>query len=109
LHANAGGTPERDFGRGSHGRRSLDRVKAAFLFVTFLCCGILLKYFEHHRYENTLFVIAGVSAILFYFVRCEQCKSSIYYSAGGKRNLLLLEAPGFLMARKCPICGKLRV
>jgi di/tricarboxylate transporter len=97
------------FSEQTQGRKSLVRVKVAFLFVTFLGCWILLKYFDSRRYESTLFAIAGVSATLFYFVRCEQCKSSIYYSAGGKRSLLLLGAPGFLMAKKCPICGKLRV
>jgi hypothetical protein len=90
-------------------RKSLVRVKAAFLFASFLGCWILLKYFDSHRYENTLFAIAGVSAILLYFVRCEQCKSTIIYRAGGKLDLLLLSAPRFLTARKCPICGKLRV
>jgi hypothetical protein len=88
---------------------SLVRIKAALLVVTFLGCWILLKYFDSHRDENTLLAIAGVSAILLYFVRCERCKSSIYYTAGGKRSLRLLGAPGFLMAKKCPICGKLRV
>jgi hypothetical protein len=91
------------------GRKSLIRVKAAFLCVTFFGCWILLRYFDSHRYENTLFAGAGVSAMLFYFVRCEQCKSSIYFTAGGTRNLRLLGAPGSLMAKRCPICGKLRV
>jgi hypothetical protein len=91
------------------GRKSLVRVKAVFLFVTFLGCWILLKFFDGHGYENTLLAIMGVSAILLYFVRCEQCKSTIIYRAGGKLDLLLLSAPRFLTARKCPICGKLRV
>jgi len=93
----------------SQGEKSLVRVKAAFLFVTFLGCWILLKYFDRHRYENALFAIAGVSVILFYLVRCEQCKSTILYSAGGKRNWLLLGAGRFLTARRCPNCGRLRV
>jgi hypothetical protein len=93
----------------TRGRHSLVRVKAVFLCVTFLCCGILLQYLDSHRYDNALFAIAGASAILLYFVRCEQCKSSIYYTAGGKRNLLILNALGFLTAKKCPNCGKPQV
>jgi hypothetical protein len=88
---------------------SLVRVKAASLFLIFYSCWLYLKYFDGPRYENTLLAAAGASAVLFYFIRCEKCKSSIYYTAGGKRHLFLWGAPRFLMANECPICGLIRV
>jgi hypothetical protein len=88
---------------------SLVRVKGVVLFLIFYACWLYLKYFDGPRYENTLLAVAGASALLFYFVRCEKCKSSIYYTAGGKRHLFLWGAPRFLMANECPICGLIRV
>jgi hypothetical protein len=44
--------------------------------------------------------------MLVYLIRCESCKSSIYYRAGGTR--MLVQTPssyGFLSARHCPYCG----
>lgn len=88
---------------------SLVRVKAVVLFLIFYACWLYLRYFDGPRYGNMILAVAGASALLFYFVRCEKCKSSIYYTAGGKRHQFLWGAPRFLMANECPICGLIRV
>jgi hypothetical protein len=53
----------------------------------------------------------GSAAVLFYFVRCETCHSSIYYTAGGERTLFFGDSSSrqrFLFASKCPVCGQER-
>ena len=53
----------------------------------------------------------GSAAVLFYFVRCETCHSSIYYTSGGKRTLFLGDPSSrqrFLFASRCPVCGQER-
>jgi len=88
--------------------KSLVRVKVALLFLIFLACVIALRL--DSAYEDALLAVAGVSAVLFWFVRCESCKSSIYYRAGGKRKLFFGAGTlVFLLARECPCCKLVRV
>ena len=84
--------------------RSLFRVKIACLTLVFLGCGVGLRLGSGH--DNVLIAVAGLSAVLFYFVRCESCKSSIYYRKGGERKFLFgTGSVAFLLARQCPCCG----
>lgn len=90
-------------------QRSLVRIKAAVLFVLFVGCWLsLLRNPSWH--EITLLVVAGVAAVLFYFVRCERCHTSIYYRAGGTRVLFQGRSSLLVLAsKKCPSCGLERI
>jgi hypothetical protein len=91
-----------------HAAKSLVRAKAVLLAAIFLGCGTALKHSV--AYEDTLLAIAGISAMLLWFVRCETCKSSIYYQAGGGRRLFPTYASmKFFAARRCPGCGQERL
>lgn len=88
--------------------RSLVRVKALILFAVFLSCGVALKVGT--PFENTLLALAGTSAVLLYFVRCEWCKSSIYYVKGGKHTFPVGTVSfRFLSRKKCPYCAGERI
>jgi hypothetical protein len=84
----------------SPSKRSLVRIKAVLLHIVFLCCAIALANRSDH--VLALMGIAGASAILVYFVRCESCKSSIYYRAGGERYPP--NPSRFLYSARCPYC-----
>jgi hypothetical protein len=56
--------------------------------------------------ETLLLGFAVLVAISPYFVRCETCKSSIYYRTGGQRMFPAgPSALKFMFSRKCPYCG----
>ncbi len=88
--------------------RSLYRVKMLCIVSGFLlCCGAIRFGFGN---ETLFFVLAMGLSVLPLFVRCETCKSSIYYRAGGRRALPV--APGaytFVLASTCPYCGRKRI
>ena len=95
--------------RGASTARSRVRVKSAVLFIAFMACWLVLSL-RPHWHEDLVLVVAGVSAVLYYFIRCEQCHSSIYYRAGGKR--VLFPGPStisILTAKRCPCCGLERI
>ena len=81
--------------------KSLVRLKGATVFLIFVACWLWLKYISSH--ENLVFSIAAITAILPWFLRCERCKSSIYYRAGGVR--MPRYSLSFFTARQCPCCG----
>lgn len=88
----------------SSSSRSLVRVKSVALLVVFLGCLIGI----HYRPSNALalILVAGFSSMLQYLVRCESCHSSIYYRAGGDRNLIAgPSAFRFMYNGRCPYCG----
>jgi hypothetical protein len=89
----------------SNASKSLVRVKAILLFVIFTGCWLSLKF--SGKNENLFLAISGVSAVLVFFIRCEGCKSSIYYQRG-ERRFPPFGLVGFLMAGQCPICGRRR-
>jgi hypothetical protein len=89
-------------------KASLYRVKMAGVFIAFLCCGFALKM----SFGNPLVVLSTAMfvGVTPYFIRCEHCKSSIYYRAGGKRVILMgPSAVYFVFAKRCPCCGASRV
>ena len=90
--------------------KSLFRVKILILFTVFLCCWLAFTFNVSRNYENAIFCVAGASAILIYFVRCESCHSSIYYRKGGTRKLFGgFDYYKFALAGRCPCCGRERI
>lgn len=88
--------------------RSSVRVKAAALFGGFVVCLICLRLGLWS--QAVLFGIAAVCAVGVYFVRCEQCKSSIYFVTGGSRRFPAgPSAYRFLLSASCPYCGRPRL
>jgi hypothetical protein len=89
--------------------RSMVRVKAASLAALFLACWVTLKLWPNWH-DNALFAVAALSAVLFYFIRCETCHSSIYYRRGGRRAFPAgLGAFALLTKKRCPECGMDRI
>jgi len=83
--------------------KSLFRVKIAILFTVFVCCWLAFD-------ENAILGVAGASAILMYFVRCESCHSSIYYRKGGVRKIFgAFDYYKFALAGRCPCCARKRI
>ena len=79
------------------------------LSLVFISCWFALAIGET-EHTNLLIAISGASAVLNFFVRCESCKTSIYYRAGGERNFTV--GPyyyRFMLAAKCPVCGLRRL
>jgi len=82
------------------------RIKAAVLFVLFLVCLYLLKIITSEKYQDIILLVAAGLSVGAYFIRCETCKSSIYYRAGGERRFFPTPSSfGFLVAARCPCCG----
>ena len=89
-------------------RASLYRVKMAGVFVAFLCCALAIK--AGIGSQLIVFLAAMFVSVLPYFIRCENCKSSIYYRAGGKRAIFMGPSTvHFVFAKRCPCCGAVRV
>jgi hypothetical protein len=87
---------------------SLYRVKMAGVFLAFLCCALALK--EGFGNQFVVLLTAMFVSVLPYFIRCENCKSSIYYRAGGKRAIFMGPSTAyFVFAKRCPCCGVVRV
>src|SRR5579864_2880030 len=98
---------------------SMVRVKSVILTTIFMAGWVS---FAGHIIAPTIVPISasalvwimaamGAAAVLFYFVRCETCQSSIYYTAGGKRTIFFGDSSSgqrFLFASKCPVCGQER-
>jgi len=85
-------------------RRSSVRLKSALLLAVFLGCLIGVHYTPPHALA--LIVVAGISSMLQYLVRCESCHSSIYYRAGGDRTLIAGPSTfRFMYNSRCPYCG----
>ena len=85
-------------------RRSLVRLKSVALLAVFIGCLIGIHYRSQHALA--LILIASVSSMLQYLVRCESCHSSIYYRAGGNRTLFAGPSRfGFMYNSRCPYCG----
>src|SRR5215471_17035251 len=85
-------------------RRSLVRLKSVALLTVFLGC--LIAIYNGSPHALALVVVAGVSSMLQYLVRCESCHSSIYYRAGGVRALIAgPSATRFMYGNACPYCG----
>lgn len=82
-------------------RRSLVRLQAGVVFGVFVCCWLYLRYVSGN--SVFAFAVAGISSVSMWFIRCEQCHSSLYYRAGGRR----FPSYGltFLIHRRCPHCG----
>lgn len=89
-------------------QRSRVRAKALLLTAVFAICGY--AYALDLTQSMLPFAIASVAAIGLYFVRCETCKSSIYYERGGTRHFpASLYSVRFLLQRKCPVCSMRRL
>ena len=89
--------------------RSLVRVKAGVLAALFLACWVALKVWPDWH-GSALIAVAAMSAVLFYFIRCEKCHSSIYYRRGGRRTFPAgLGALALLSRKRCPECGMERI
>ena len=85
-------------------RRSLVRVKSVLLLTVFLGC--LIGIYNRSPHVLALIVVAGISSMLQYLVRCETCHSSIYYRAGGGRTLIAgPSSTRFMYSNRCPYCG----
>jgi hypothetical protein len=90
--------------------KSLFRVKIAILFGVFFCCWLAFALKIARNYENAILGVAGASAILMYFVRCESCHSSIYYRKGGVRKFFgSFDYYKFALSGRCPCCGRKRI
>ena len=88
----------------SHPRKSYVRLKSVLLLAVFLGC--VIGFYNDSPHALALFAVAGASSLLQYFVRCESCHSSIYYRAGGGRNLLFGPSSyRFMYSSQCPYCG----
>jgi hypothetical protein len=86
-------------------RRSWYRVKTVALTATFAACW-LAGFVGTAAHGFAVASIAAISVMFLYFVRCERCRSSLYYRAGGAR------APwkvSFLWAKRCPCCELERI
>jgi len=89
-------------------KASLYRVKMAGVFVAFLCCALALKAGFGNQF--VVLLTAMFVSVLPYFIRCENCKSSIYYRAGGKRAIFMGPSTAyFVFAKRCPCCDAVRV
>jgi 4-hydroxybenzoate polyprenyltransferase len=89
--------------------RSMVRIKAAILAAVFLASSVVLTIVPHWH-DDALLAVAGCAAILFYFVRCESCHSSIYYRRGGRRAFPAgPNALAVLASKRCPECGRERI
>ena len=85
-------------------KQSLVRVKSVALLAVFLGC--LIGIDNRSPHALALILVAGVSSMLQYLVRCESCHSSIYYRAGGDRTFIARpRAFRFLYSNRCPYCG----
>ncbi len=80
------------------------------MVLAFLGCLFLLQIATTEQHKLIIFLIAAGISVMPYFIRCETCKSSIYYVTGGKRNLFFTRSSlyGFLFAGQCPYCGMQR-
>lgn len=88
----------------SPSRQSLVRAKSVALLVVFLGC--LIAIHNRSPHALALMLVAAVSSVLQYLVRCESCHSSIYYRAGGRRTLIAGPSTfRFLYSNRCPYCG----
>lgn len=88
-------------------RRSLVRVKIWSLETAFLACWLVLRFGNLARgSEDLVLAMAGVTAILFYFVRCEQCHTSEILRRSGW--LRFVKWNGLFPSKRCPVCGKER-
>jgi hypothetical protein len=89
---------------------SMVRVKYLILAAIFLSGYIVIPTASSPPTHFWIFAAMGVASMLFYFVRCETCHSSIYYTAGGKRNFFVGGSSTwrFIVASKCPVCGRKR-
>jgi hypothetical protein len=87
--------------------RSLVRIKVLLLWLTFTACWLTLRFNDlSEGYGNAVLGIAAVAAVLFYFVRCEQCHTSVMT---GRSNKLPLPSMNALFPpKRCPACGKER-
>jgi hypothetical protein len=81
--------------------RSRYRVKVIVLAAIFLACWFVLR-FQFTTHDIIVLSIAGATAVLVNFVRCERCHSSLYYHAGGTRRFF--GSPSFLWVKRCPSC-----
>lgn len=91
-------------------RRSLVRVKMWLLNVGFVVCWLAMKYGDLAQGTFLIMLaLASVTAILVYFVRCEQCHTSQVQNP--LRRLPSLGVPWSILfpSKRCPVCGKERI
>jgi hypothetical protein len=85
---------------------SMVRVRYVLLTAVLVACVIVRVDPSHHLW---LAAVMTLDVILLFLVRCESCKSSLYYTAGGERPPLVSRRTlSLLIAPQCPICGKER-
>jgi len=89
-------------------RRSLVRVKVWLLWILFIACWTLVRFGRlSEDADLVVLVLAGVVAVLFFFVRCEQCHTSEMRARSG--TLPLPSRNGFFPPKHCSVCGKERL
>jgi hypothetical protein len=97
-------------------KRSLVRVKIWALEIVFVVCWLLLRFEKigdgsmEWVYEELMFEVASVVAVLMFFVRCEKCHT---IEILGQTNNSLWSSfipkwSGLLPPKHCPVCGKER-
>jgi DNA-directed RNA polymerase subunit RPC12/RpoP len=86
-------------------KKSLVRLEAGTVLLIFVSCWLYLRYISDQI--DAVLAVAGISAVSAWFIRCERCKSSIYYRAGGTR--FPSYGVKFLITSRCPHCGLRRL
>ncbi len=91
-------------------RRSLVRVKIWLLEVVFVVCGLLLRFADLARgADDLVFAVASVTSVLFFFVRCEGCRTSEIMIMGPSSRLPFVTSwSGLFPSKHCSVCGKER-
>ena len=91
-------------------RRSLVRVKMWVLSTGFALCWLAIEFGDLARGTSLVaLALACLTAVLVYFVRCEQCHTS--HVQNPLRRLPSLWVPWsiFFPSKRCPVCGKERI
>jgi hypothetical protein len=87
--------------------RSAVRVKALLLWAIFLGCWFALRVDEIPlRWQDAILAVAGIDAVLLYFIRCERCKDPLI-SLRPDRITSLWRI--MLPQKRCPKCGMNRI
>jgi hypothetical protein len=110
LRTRFGVDPARDVTPTQETKRSRYRLKAFALTAVFTVCwfiaGMDADALSDPLHGLLVVGIAGLSSSLLIFIRCERCRSSLYYCARGARVPWKLS---FLWAKRCPCCDLDRV
>jgi hypothetical protein len=84
------------------------RLKVLLLFSVFVVSALAMD--SGFVRSDLPLAIAAIAAVGVYFVRCETCRSTIYYERGGSRHVPVGPyASRFMFQKRCPVCSQGRL